>query len=104
MATITAQVPLACDQRGTTTSSSSNESSKKSLPECIVIALAQPNTPESNISGLDRAVKEQARPLFMGIFAHRFDVSFLQNKKVGIRQKNNLKRRPIFAILLVTLH
>jgi hypothetical protein len=75
-----------------------------SLLECIVFPLGQPNTPESNISGKGRARKEQARPVFMGIFAHRFDVSFLQNKKVGIRQKNNLKRRPIFAILLVTLH
>ena len=74
-----------------------------SLHECIVFPLGQPNTPESNISGVDRAVKEQARPVFMGVFAHRSDVPFLRNKKVGIRQKNNLKRRPIFAILLVTL-
>ena len=57
-------------KKTTTTLSSSNESSKKSLLECIVFPLGQPNTPESNISGLDRAVKEQARPLFMGIFAH----------------------------------
>lgn len=33
-----------------------------------------------------------------------FSDAELQNKKVGIRQKNNLKRRPIFAKLLVTLH
>ena len=45
--------------------------------ECIVFPLGQPNTPESNISGLDRAVKEQARPLFMGVFAHRSDVPFI---------------------------
>ena len=70
MATITAQVPLACDQRGTTTSSSSNESSKKSLLECIVFPLGQPNTPESNISGKGRARKEQARPLFIGILEY----------------------------------
>lgn len=75
-----------------------------SLLECIVFSMGQPNTPESNISGLDWAVKEQARPLFMGISANHSDVSFLQNKKVGIRQKNNQKRRPIFAKLLVTLH
>jgi hypothetical protein len=87
-----------------TTLSSSNESSKKSLLECIVFPLGQPNTPESNISGFGRAVKEQARPLFIGILANQSDVSFLRNKKVGIRQKNNLKRRPIFAKLLVTLH
>jgi len=66
--------------------------------------MGQPNTPESNISGFGRAVKEQARPLFMGFSANQSDVSFLQNKKVSIRQKNNLKRRPIFAKLLVTLH
>jgi hypothetical protein len=75
-----------------------------SLLECIVFSMGQPNTPESNISGFGRAVKEQARPVFMGISAHQSDVSFLQNKKVGIRQKNNLKRRPIFAKLLVILH
>ncbi len=57
-----------------TTLSSSNESSKKSLLECIVFPLGQPNTLESNISGLDWAVKEQARPLFMGISANWFDV------------------------------
>jgi hypothetical protein len=62
------------------------------------------NTPESNISGFGWAVKEQARPLFMGFSTNQSDVSFLQNKKVSIRQKNNLKRRPIFAKLLVTLH
>jgi hypothetical protein len=66
--------------------------------------MGQPNTPESNISGLVMAVEEQARPVFMGISVNHSDVSFLQNKKVGIRQKNNLKRRPIFAKLLVTLH
>lgn len=36
MITITSRVPLACDQRDTTTSSSSNESSKMSLLECFV--------------------------------------------------------------------
>ena len=46
-----------------------------------------PNTPESNISGFEWAFKEQARPLFMGVFAHQSDVSFLQNKKVGIDRK-----------------
>ena len=60
-----------------TTLSSSNESSKKSLLECIVFSTGQPNTPESNISGFGRAVNEQARPLFMGVFAHRSDVPFL---------------------------
>jgi len=65
---------------------------------------AESNTPESTISGFGRAIKEQARPLFMGFSANQSDVSFLQNKKVSIRQKNNLKRRPIFAKLLVTLH
>jgi hypothetical protein len=38
---------------------------------------AESNTPESNISGFGRAVKEQARPLFMGVFAHRSDVPFI---------------------------
>jgi len=47
-----------------------------SLLECIVFPLGQPNTPESNISGLVRAVKEQARPVFMGISANWFDVPF----------------------------
>ena len=53
-----------------TTLSSSNESSKKSLLECIFFSLGQPNTPESNISGKDRARKEQARPVFMGILGY----------------------------------
>ena len=48
-----------------------------SLLECIVFALGQPNTPESNISGFGRAIKEQARPVFIGIFTHRSDVPFL---------------------------
>lgn len=60
-----------------TTLSSSNESSKMSLLECIVFSMGQPNTPESNISGFGRAIKEQARPLFIGIFTHRSDVPFL---------------------------
>ena len=67
MATITARVPLACDQRDTTTSSSSNESSKKSLPECIVFALAQPNIPESNISEKGWVQKEQDHYIFTSI-------------------------------------
>ena len=37
---------------------------------------AESNTPESNISGFGRAVKEQARPLFMGVFTRSFDVPF----------------------------
>lgn len=41
-----------------------------SLLECIVFPLGQPNTPESNISGKDRARKEQARPVFMGILGY----------------------------------
>jgi len=49
------------------------------LLECIVFPLGQPNTPESNISGFGWAFKEQARPLFMGVFANRFDVSFLHS-------------------------
>jgi hypothetical protein len=73
------------------------------LPFCLEIK-TESNTPESNISGFGRAVKEQALPVFIGISANQSDVSFLRNKKVGIRQKNNLKRRPIFAKLLVTLH
>ena len=48
-----------------------------SLLECIVFSMGQPNTPESNISGFGRAIKEQARPLFIGIFTHRSDVPFL---------------------------
>ena len=48
-----------------------------SLLECIVFSMGQPNTPESNISGFGWAVNEQARPLFMGVFAHRSDVPFL---------------------------
>jgi hypothetical protein len=60
-----------------TTSSLSKKFSKKSLLECIVFSMGQPNTPESNISGFGRAGKEQARPLFIGIPANRFDVSFL---------------------------
>jgi hypothetical protein len=47
-----------------------------SLLECIVFSMGQPNTPESNISGFWGAVKEQARPVFMGISANWFDVPF----------------------------
>jgi len=47
-----------------------------SLLECIVFSMGQPNTPESNISGFGWAVKEQARPLFMGFSANWFDVPF----------------------------
>jgi hypothetical protein len=47
-----------------------------SLLECIVFALGQPNTPESNISGKNRAREEQARPVFMGISTIRLDVPF----------------------------
>jgi len=39
--------------------------------------MGQPNTPESNISGLGRALKEQACPVFMGVSANWFDVPFL---------------------------
>jgi len=39
--------------------------------------MGQPNTPESNISEFGRAFKEQARPVFMGVFAHRSDVPFI---------------------------
>lgn len=60
----------------TTTSNSSKGSSKKSLLECIVFSMGQPNTPESNISGFGQADKEQARPLFMGVFPHWADVPF----------------------------
>ena len=59
---------LACYQRDARTSSSSKKSSKRSLLRCIVFSMGQPNTPESNISGFGRADKEQARPLFMGVF------------------------------------
>ena len=45
------------------------------------------NTPESTISGLGRADKEQARPLFIGILANQFEVSFHQNKNVTNRKK-----------------
>jgi hypothetical protein len=68
---------LACYRRDARTLSSSNESSKMSLLECIVFSMGQSNTPESNISGFGWAVKEQARPLFMGVFAHRSDVPFI---------------------------
>ena len=54
--------------------------------------------------GLGGLLKSKLCPVFIGISANQSDVSFLRNKKVGIRQKNNLKRRPIFAKLLVTLH
>ena len=47
-----------------------------SLLECIVFSMGQPNTPESNISGFGQADKEQARPLFMGVFPHWADVPF----------------------------
>ena len=59
---------LACYRRDARTSSSSKKSSKRSLLRCIVFSMGQPNTPESNISGFGRADKEQARPLFMGVF------------------------------------
>ena len=60
----------------TTISSSLNESSKRSLLRCIVFSMGQPNTPESNISGFGRAAKEQARPVFMGVFTRWSDVPF----------------------------
>ena len=62
-----------------------------SLHECIVFALGQPNTPESNISGKDGARKEQARPVFMGISANWFDVPFRYNEKVPKKTKINGK-------------
>ena len=62
-----------------------------SLLECIVFSMGQPNTAESNISGFGWAFKEQARPLFMGVFAHRSDVPFRKNEKVPKKTKINGK-------------
>ena len=66
-----------------------------------IVQQAYPNTVKIDYDNAH--TREINDPDVEGISANQSDVSFLRNKKVGIRQKNNLKRRPIFAKLLVTL-